>query len=422
MRKLPAYTVYLVITGVFSVLFTMMAFISALYRVQTAGLNPLQLVLLGTALELSVFFFEIPTGLVADLYSRRLSVIVGYAVIGAGFMLEGAFTFFSTIALAQIVWGAGYTFISGAQDAWLADEIGEAQLAQAYLRASQVGRGGALAGILISMGLGSLYLGLPIFLAGVLLVGLALFLVLFMPETGFAPTPRPERTTWQKMVDTFGDGLQLARDRPTLILILAITFILGLSSEGLDRLWEAHMLANFAFPAAGSLEPVFWFGAMSVTTLLLGIAVTEVVRRRLAVESIEVTLWVQFAINLITIAGIVVLGLAARFGAAVIAIIAVQVSRSAYEPLYRAWINKEMESRVRATVLSMNGQLNAVGQIAGGPLIGVVATSLSLRAAMVGVALLWSPVLLLYALALQRHRLVTRSFLAHQDDVGGRVG
>ena len=113
---------------------------SGVYRFELAGLSPLQLVLMGTALELSVFFFEIPTGIVADLYSRRLSMLVGYTLIGAGVFLEGALPLFLTILLAQVLWGVGYTFTSGAIDAWLADEIGEERLSPTYLRATQFSR------------------------------------------------------------------------------------------------------------------------------------------------------------------------------------------------------------------------------------------------------------------------------------------
>ena len=70
---------------------------SAIYRFNMAELNPLQLVLLGTALEGSVFLFEIPTGVVADVYSRRLSVIIGYTLVGFGMLFEGAFQIFVTI-------------------------------------------------------------------------------------------------------------------------------------------------------------------------------------------------------------------------------------------------------------------------------------------------------------------------------------
>ncbi len=138
-RKLPAYTVFLILSGGMSFFFTVWGFITGIYRVEDVGLNPFQLVMLGTALEVAVLLFEIPTGIVADLRSRRLSLLIGYVIIGAGFLMEGLFPFFVPVLLAQVVWGIGYTFTSGAQDAWLADEIGESKLTQAYLRASQVG-------------------------------------------------------------------------------------------------------------------------------------------------------------------------------------------------------------------------------------------------------------------------------------------
>ena len=80
---------------------------SSVYRLQTAGLSPFQLVLIGTVLELSVFIFEVPTGIVADLYSRRRSVIIGMFLIGAGFVLEGLFPVFTVMLLAQVIWGVG---------------------------------------------------------------------------------------------------------------------------------------------------------------------------------------------------------------------------------------------------------------------------------------------------------------------------
>lgn len=398
-RRLPAYQVYLIISGAFAALFTMMSFISAIYRVQAAGLNPLQLVLLGTALELATFTFEIPTGILADVYSRRLSVIVGYAVIGAGFMLEGALTNFTTILLAQVVWGIGYTFISGAQDAWLADEIGEERLTAAYLQGSQLRRAGSLLGIAGSIALGHVALGLPIFVAGILLLGLSLFLLLVMPETGFQPTPRHQRNSWQKMGDTFREGMQVVRGRRILVLILVIALFFGLSSEGLDRLWAAHLLEDFNFPAVGS--QLIWFGLISVSNLLLGLAVTEAIRRYLPVANPRVTLWTQLTLTAFTAVSIAVFAVAVRFPLAVAAIVAVQVLRSATAPLFGAWINRQLERRTRATVLSVSAQFDALGQIVGGPPVGALATAVSLRAALLAVAGLFLPITGLFRLALR---------------------
>src|SRR5690606_29876141 len=93
------------------------------YQVQVAKMDPLQLVLAGTALEIGILFFEVPTGLVADTYSRRISVIIGMALVGLGFVTMVIQPTFWAMALGSLVWGIGYTFTSGAAQAGLADEI-----------------------------------------------------------------------------------------------------------------------------------------------------------------------------------------------------------------------------------------------------------------------------------------------------------
>ena len=117
--------VFLVISAGGAFIATAVFTITPLYRIESAGLNPLELVLVGTFMEAAVFVFEIPTGIVADVYSRRLSVIIGNIGMGIGFVMEGAYPHVGTIMAAQILWGITYTFTSGATEAWLAGEIGE---------------------------------------------------------------------------------------------------------------------------------------------------------------------------------------------------------------------------------------------------------------------------------------------------------
>ena len=78
--------------------------LAAVYRMEEAGLNPLELLLVGTVLEASVFLFEIPTGIVADVYSRRASIVIGFLLIGAGYIVEGVLPTFATIVFAQVLW------------------------------------------------------------------------------------------------------------------------------------------------------------------------------------------------------------------------------------------------------------------------------------------------------------------------------
>jgi len=380
----------------------MMSMISALYRVQSVGLDPLQLVLVGTVLETVIFVFEIPTGIVADMYSRRASVIIGYLLIGLGFIIEGSFPYFSTILLAQVIWGIGYTFTSGAEEAWLVDEIGEEGLTRIFLRGSQFSQIGGIVGIGLSIGLGSIALNLPIVIGGILIVLLAVFLVLSMDESGFKRQREEDRNTWGKMGMTFAEGVRLIRGQPVLTLMMAIAVVYGLYSEGLDRLWEAHFLSNFTFPDIGSLEPVVWFGLINIVSMILIAGATEVLNRKYRTEDPRLTLRILMVLTLVLSLSLIAFGLTVSFPLAVAALWITSITRHVSRPLYAAWLNKDLKSEIRATVLSMRGQLDAVGQLAGGPMIGAVATRFSLRAALVCSGILLSPVIWLYRAVLKR--------------------
>jgi DHA3 family tetracycline resistance protein-like MFS transporter len=407
MNRLKAYPIYLTMSAAHGLFFALIVTVNMVYQATVVGLNPFQLVMVGTVLELTCLLFEIPTGVVADAYSRRLSVIIGYVLVGLGFMVEGLFPFFGTVLLAQVIWGIGATFLSGASEAWIADETShanngsEAALGQTYLRGTQASQLGGLAGIGLSVALASITITLPIVLGGALFVGLALFLILFMPEHGFSPTPKEERNSWQVMGQTFRQGVGLVKAKPILITILVISALVGMNSEGLDRLWTAHMLENFTFPALGQLKPVVWFGIIEAVGMLLTLGAAEIVRRRVNTESQQAVVRALMAITSLFIVSLILFGLATNFVLAVGAIWLVGVFRTMAGPLYMAWTNQHIESKVRATILSMSGQTNAIGQIAGGPAVGAIGTIFSLRAALVTAALLLTPALGLYAKTLR---------------------
>jgi DHA3 family tetracycline resistance protein-like MFS transporter len=370
-------------------------------------LNPFQMVLVGTVLELSVLLLEVPTGVVADVYSRRMSVIIGYILMGLGFVIEGSYPSFAAVLLAQVVWGAGATFLSGASEAWIADEVShanhgsEASLGQVYLRANQVSQLGALLGIGLSVVLASFTITLPIVLGGVLFIGLGLFLLLFMPEEGFTPTPSSERSSWQAMRQTLQEGISLVRLRPVLLTILLISAVVGVNSESFDRLWTPHLLENFTFPVLGQLEPVVWFGIISAVGMLLTIGAAEIARRRVDTDSHQAVVRAMLGITGLFIVGMSFFALTTNFALAIVTLWIIDALRATLGPLYLAWVNQHVESKVRATVLSMSSQSNAIGQMVGGPAVGAVGVVTSLRVALVVGALLLTPAMALYARTLR---------------------
>lgn len=399
-RTRTAIRVYYVMKGI-TWLFFMTGFtLGAIYRIRIAALDPLELILVGTALEVAIFLCEIPTGVVADVRGRRLSMAIGFAVMGLGFVVEGLLPHFVAIVCAQLIWGAGYTLVSGAEDAWLADEIGEEALAHTLLRGNQIQQIASLAGIAVAVALGSISLRLPFLLAGGGLMLLAIWVRWILPEVGWRPTSPEDRGSWGAMRRTLRDGLETTRRRPLLMVMLGIAACYGLSSEGLDRLWEAHLLENFTLPSLAPFPDLVWFGGIHAVAMLATLGVSEVLRRRtrqFGHRMLVVLLWGE---SLLMVAGLLVFALGGHFALAVAAYLLVYVVRHCGQPLRIAWVNRGLESRVRATILSTVNQMDAVGQLTGGPLVGAVGNVWGLRAALVSVALLLAPVWGLYARAL----------------------
>ncbi len=406
MRRLSAASVYIIMQSVVTFANALIFTVSSVYYVTKVGLDPLQLVLVGTVLEGTIFLCEVPTGVVADTYSRRMSVIIGIFLTGVAFGMQGLASEYWIILLAQVVWGVGATFISGAETAWIADEVGDEQLGALMVRSGQFGRVASLLGILASVGLASLMLSLPILLSGVLYLLVGGFAVMAMPEQGFAPTPRGERNSWQSMGQTFTGGVKVIRGRPILWTILAVGFFMGAASEGYDRLRDAHLLHNFSFPDVGGFSPVVWFGIIGIGDQILGFLIVLTLQRRIEARMTNPTAIARLLLITqgLQIVVIIVLGLAGWFWLALAALWSKDIVSSIMYPLYTTWLTQHIPSKVRATVLSMNSQTDAIGQIAGGPGVGAIGSAFSTRAAIVVAGVLLSPALVLYARLIRANR------------------
>ncbi len=393
--------VFFAYRGAFGFLFYTFATFSLLYHHTVVGLDPLQMVLVGTVLELAILCFEVPTGVVADVYSRRLSVVIGCLVIGIGFLIEGSFQTFAVLLVAQVVWGGGYTFISGAGEAWLADELaveGRAEeLTRVLLRGGQWHQAGSLLGIVASTVLAARgELQSPLIFAGCGFLALGALLRWAMPEQGFQPLPRDERQTWQAMASTLKAGVAIARQRPALWRVLWVSLFFGMFSEAFDRLWVVHLNQGFDLPEVPGVGEIFWFALAHGVSLILGIVVSEGLRR-FDVERGRQTIRVLSILTATLGVGVVLFAQTTHLAAALACFWTVSAMRVCLEPLTSAWLNRHVPSKVRATVLSLNGQADALGQMAGGPALGAVGRQVSVRAALTVAGAFLLPCLAVYA-------------------------
>ncbi len=398
---------WLVYAGAWSFVGALSWTTAAVYLIRDVGMSPLQLVLAGTALEVAVFLCEIPTGVLADLYSRRLSLVVAALVSGIGMVLVGLASSPTAVLVVMGLWGFGWTFRSGAEDAWLADEVGADQLAHAYQHGAQVERLTGLAGIGLATGLALVALWLPFVVAGCLTCLLGVVLVVAMPENGSSKPVREGGTsaTVHAALQTASAGRRVVWAHPILLLILAIAFVTGAWNEGWDRLWEAHLLVDVGLPQLFGLEDVVWFGVLAAGGLVLSFAVAAPLVRRLERLSAVALPRLLLSLNALLILAALGFALSGMLWLSIACYWATSVLRSLADAPYRTWLNLSItDSSVRATVFSITNLAGSAGEWTGGPALGWVGTRWSVRTALAVGALSLSPVLALFHRAGTRHR------------------
>lgn len=393
--RMKAYSVYLLFKFCFALLFSMATVLSLVYHQAVVGLNALELVLVGTVLETSCFLLEMPTGVVADLYSRRRSVLIGVFLYGMGFVLEGAVPCLAAVLLAQVIWGCGDTFVSGALEAWIASEENTRPMERVFLRGSQMDQAGGVLGVVLGTLLGNLDLRLPIVTAGVLFLVLGLALLRVMPETNFSPAQREKGGLLADMLGLFKVNLSGIRGTPVLLALLGIALCGGLASEGFDRLSTAHFLEDTVMPSFGALGSVTWFGVMRLLGGGLGILASQGLVTYLEKKGAAGRTSVVFLTSAGYILALIAFALGRQFVLMMAAFLLTGLMRSLKEPVLTAWMNEHTEERMRATVFSANGQMDALGQVLGGPLVGLAAQRVSVAFGLICTALLLLPALLL---------------------------
>ncbi|TCI76223.1 MFS transporter [Exiguobacterium sp. SH0S1] len=378
---------YYMVTSSRSLVIQMVFTLNAIYYVTTAELNALQLVLIGTILEVSIFLFELPTGLVADLYGRKRSIVIGTGLIGAAHLLEGGIPEFWAIAIASSLWGIGWTFISGAEQAWIADEMGNQELEQVFLRGAQYSSLGRFIGIGIAVLFAEMTsVQTTIVVAGGLLIGLALLIWKVIPETRFEPITRAGTSNLLQAKRTVAEGYAHIRGNTILVGLAAITLVWGLASEGFDRLWGAHLIDTFRLSEQAA---IYWFGLFYAVAFLLNMLVLKGVETYIKGRYATTLFW----FNVLLILTMLAFAWVGQFFVAVLLYWTIAALRNVHYPLMSVMTNERLPSKGRATILSMFGQVDAFGQVAGGPLIGLVALYTSIQGGLGVSALLLLPML-----------------------------
>ncbi|MEM9613359.1 MAG: MFS transporter [Actinomycetota bacterium] len=350
-------------------------------------LPSLQLVLLGTAMETALLVSEVPTGVVADRFSRKWSIVIGFVGVGLAQIAAGIADTFGLLVATQVVWGVAYTFRSGADTAWITDELGGADAVEGLI--IRLGRLRQLTAV-VSIGAGAALARLTslttaVVVTGLLLVATGAVLAVVMPERGFARRARrpgsagAERTVGEGeapgLWSTLAAGARVTIGSPSLRLLLVVLVLAGLASEAIDRL-DIRRLGDLGL---ADYDEVVLVAVIAVSESLVGAVVLWWAERRIGPGRTPTALGVTL---LVAAVGIAALGLVAVLPVAAAGLILQGGVRQAAAPFTTAWANAHAPSETRATVLSFVEQANSVGEIGGGVALGLVAAATTVPTAM----------------------------------------
>jgi MFS family permease len=314
--------------------------------------------------------FEVPTGVVADTRGRRLSYL-----LGAGTLLLSTLLYLVMWnlhaplwgwAIASVLLGLGFTFFSGATEAWLVDALAATgftgNLESVFGRAQVVSGGAMLAGSVLGGVIAQVTdLGVP-YIVRAALLGVTLVLAWrFMHDLGFTPQRGVSTVTAVRTVldGAIAGGL---RNPPVRWLMLAAPFSVGVGFYAFYA-FQPYLLELYGDTGAYSIAGLA--AALVAGAQIFGGLLVPWVRRLFARRTHALIL--AGALSVVLLA---VVGLTTSFIVAVVVLAAWCLVLAIEAPIRRAFINGVIPSAQRATVLSFDSLMGSAGAVAAQPALG----------------------------------------------------
>jgi MFS family permease len=317
--------------------------------------------------------FEIPTGVIADLRGRRVSYLLGVFTLTISTLLYLYMWYVSAgfwaWALSSMLLGLGFTFFSGAVEAWLVDALtasGFKESLESVLAKGEIVEGtamlaGSIAGGLIAQ---VTNLGVPYIVRAGLLVLNFVAAFLLMKDVGFKPSENKSLVKEIKVI-LAGSMKHGLRNPPVRWLMLAAPFTGGVTIYAFYAM-QPYLLELYgnkqAYGVAG-LAAAIVAGAQIAGGLLVPF-VGKVFRRRTSV------VLVAYVVSTIILA---IVGFVPNFWVVVTLLIFWGLMFAAVTPVRQSFLNRLIPSEQRATVLSFDSLFASAGGVAIQPVLGKVA-------------------------------------------------
>ena len=335
-----------------------------------AGLSNLEAFAANAFFTAGMVLFEVPTGVIADGWGRRVSFLLGTVTLAVStylyYLLWQLSAPFWTWAVVSVLLGLGFTFFSGAVEAWLVDALhfsgyygdletvfGRGQMVSGFAMLVGSAAGGVIAQVTD--------LGVPFLVRVGVLVAMFSVAFLLMRDVGFTPerSPHPLKATRAVLTASIESGL---KNPPVRYVMLSAPFSAGIGFYVFYAL-QPYLLELFGDPRAYSVAGLA--AAVMAGAQILGGWLAPTVRRR--VRRRTTVLVVSSAMSALIL---MALGITRVFWVALLLLVLWALVSAAGTPVRQAYLNDMIASKQRATVLSFDSLMGSSGGIVVQPLMG----------------------------------------------------
>ena len=389
---------YLAISGLFTLSASVIWGVNTLFLLD-AGLDIFEVFMVNAAYTAGMVIFEIPTGVVADTSGRRFSFLLSAVTLTVGTLgyVATATSGGGLVAfiLASVVLGLGFSFYSGAIEAWLVDALKsvgyEGQLDSVFARGSMVSGVAMLAGSVGGGLIGGLNLAWPFLVRAGLLVAVFLVGLRTMHDVGFTPRATGIGEVPAEMRRVLDASLTFGWGSPSVRLLMIVSLARGAFITWGFYAWQPYFLELLGRDA------VWVAGVVSALVALATIVGNGVVDYFANFCGRRTTL--LLASSALLAAGAAGVGLVGSFWPAVALLLVAMTAMGVGAPVQQAYLHEVVPSAERATVVSFASLIGSAGGIGGQLGLGWLSRAQSVGAGYVtgGLAMLLAlpPLLLL---------------------------
>ena len=379
-------------TGALFTLATSMIWaINTIFLLQVGHLSVFEFTLVNTAFLVAQAICEVPTGVVADTIGRRTSFLLAIVIIGISTVLYVVTPFLGWglwgFTIGSLLLGLGFTFQTGAVDAWMVDALDftgwEGPKDRVFARGQQAAGAAMIVGSLAGGLLGQINLVIPYLVRAGVLVAAFVLVVALVHDVGFEPRALRISAFREETAKIARAGTAYGWRSPVVRPLMFVSAVIGVAGMFVFYSWQPLVLQYLGDPKAVWLLGVVQAVGSSVGIVgagLVGVAMRSRGRRRHAARVLAVGATGSARVVLV----IAAVGLAKIPAGVVPAAIAIglwllwNLIFGLTGPIRSGYINEHIPSAQRATVLSLDSLFGDAGGSIGQPVLGWIATVASL--------------------------------------------